>query len=116
MLIATKMLPGKYARRSAQMSRPMRATWPRTPADGVESSVTVRHRRGARREAHREQPRVHRGLQQLKLRAVLNRLVPAVVPMPRERALVEVRAAGAPLERLESRIGLPFGVEEGRRK
>src|SRR5207247_2667234 len=55
-------------------------------------------------------------LEQLKLAAGLNGLVPAVVPMPREGAIVEVGALRRLAKWLERRIGLPFGIEEGRRE
>src|SRR5438552_17320841 len=116
MLTATKQQPGRYARRSAQTSEPMRATRTSTPTDRVAGSATVRRLGRPRREAHRRQPPVHLGLEPLKLRAVPDSVIPAIVPMPRERAVVAVRAAGGPLEGLESRIGLPLGVEERRRK
>src|SRR5712664_2605506 len=110
------MQPGRYARRSAQSSRPTRATCPSAPTDRVAASVTLRPHRRPRCEADREQPRVHLGLEPLKLGTVLDVLIPTVVPMPRERAVVAVRAARGPLEGLERRIGLPFGVEERRWK
>src|SRR4051794_35302669 len=110
MLTVTKTQPGRYARRSSQSRRPMRATWPGPPVDRVDGSVIARHPGRARREAHCEQPGIHRRLETLKLGAFLDFLIPSIVPMPRERAVVEIRAAGALLERLELRIRLPFGI------
>src|SRR5881396_36484 len=88
MLIATKTHPGKYAPRSAQIRRPMRATWPTPLTDCVERSVIVGPR--PRREARRDQPSADCRLQALELGALLDRLVPSIVPVPRERAVVEI--------------------------
>src|SRR5262249_2439808 len=55
-------------------------------------------------------------LEQLELRARLDRVLPLVVPVPRERAVVELGAVGHLLERLDRRPRLALGVEERRGK
>src|SRR5262249_49348268 len=90
------------------------------PAPGGTRSYVHGRRPSARSPLDAEPPLrelpVDSCLQNFELAPRLDRLIPLVVPVPCEGPVVQIAARRRLLEWLEVRVGLPFGVEERRRK